>query len=134
MKEILNIPMGMACLAYDRCRRRVGRVSFMRSIGVQVTTGTRFYDDSRHMFGSGPWMISIGRNCKIATDVQFPVHDGGTTVLRKVQPDLEWAAPIDIGDDVFVDFRSIIFPEGKVGNRSIIGAESIVNRDIRTTL
>jgi acetyltransferase-like isoleucine patch superfamily enzyme len=58
------------------------------------------------------------------------IHGGGTVILRKELPDLEWTAPITIGNDVYSGIRSIILPGVKIGNRVIIGAGSIVSKDI----
>ena len=43
---------------------------------------------------------------------------------------LEFAKPITIGDDVWVGGSAVICPGVHIGNRSIIGAGSVVTRDI----
>ena len=43
---------------------------------------------------------------------------------------LEFAKPIEIGDDVWVGGGAIICPGVKIGARSVIGAGSVVTRDI----
>ena len=45
-------------------------------------------------------------------------------------PDLEWTAPIIIGNDVYIGVRTLIMPGVRIGNRVVIGAGSIVTRDI----
>lgn len=105
-------------------------VGFARSIGVRVGENVRFYGVSRAMFGSEPWMISIGNDCYITAGVQFINHDGGTLILRKEVPTLEWTAPIEIGNDVYIGVRCIILPNIKIGNRCIIGAGSIVSKNV----
>jgi acetyltransferase-like isoleucine patch superfamily enzyme len=50
--------------------------------------------------------------------------------LRKEVPDLEWTAPISIGNDVHIGLRTMIMPGVRIGNRVIIGAGSIVTKDI----
>jgi maltose O-acetyltransferase len=47
--------------------------------------------------------------------------------LRRRQ---EFAKPIDIGSDVWVGGGAIICPGVKIGSRSVIGAGSVVTRDI----
>jgi maltose O-acetyltransferase len=47
--------------------------------------------------------------------------------LRRTQ---EFARPIEIGSDVWVGGGAIICPGVKIGSRSIIGAGSVVTRDI----
>lgn len=104
--------------------------AFARSIGVNLTGRVRFYGISRWMFGSEPWLITLGDNVYITAGVQFVTHDGGTLILRKEHPDLEWTAPIVVGDDVYIGIRSIILPGVTIGNRCVIGAGSVVARDI----
>lgn len=103
---------------------------FARSIGVRINGNVTFYGINRAMFGSEPWMISIGDNVYVTAGVQFITHDGGTLILRKDFPDLEWTAPISVGDDVYIGLRSLVLPGVSIGNRSIIGAGSIVTRDV----
>lgn len=105
-------------------------IDFVRSLGVKVGENVRFYGVNRNMFGSEPWLISIGNNCYITAGVKFINHDGGTLILRKEVPNLEWTAPIEIGNDVYIGVESIILPNVKIGNRCIIGAGSIVSRSV----
>ncbi|MER7442043.1 DapH/DapD/GlmU-related protein [Micromonospora avicenniae] len=103
---------------------------FARSIGVNLNGRVRFYGISRWMFGSEPWLITLGDNVYITAGVQFVTHDGGTLILRREYPDLEWTAPIVVGDNVYIGIRSIILPGVTIGNRCVIGAGSIVATDI----
>lgn len=114
----------------DRIKSLRDPIKFARSLGVEVGENVRFYGISRAMFGSEPWLISIGNDCYITAGVQFINHDGGTLILRKEVPTLEWTAPIKIGNDVYIGIRSIVLPNVKIGNRCIIGAGSIVTKDI----
>jgi maltose O-acetyltransferase len=47
--------------------------------------------------------------------------------LRRKQ---EFAQPIEIGSDVWVGGGAIICPAVRIGSRSVIGAGSVVTRDI----
>jgi acetyltransferase-like isoleucine patch superfamily enzyme len=82
------------------------------------------------MFGSEPWLITLGDNVYITAGVQFITHDGGTLILRKDHPDLEWTAPITIGNDVYIGLRAVIMPGVNIGNRCIIGTGAVVTKDI----
>lgn len=114
----------------DRIHSGRDPVGFARSLGVRVGKNVRFYGISRGMFGSEPWMIKIGNDVYITAGVTFVTHDGGTLILRKEVSDLEWSAPISIGNDVYIGIQSIILPGVQVGNRCIIGASSVVTRDV----
>jgi acetyltransferase-like isoleucine patch superfamily enzyme len=89
-----------------------------------------FYGIDRGMFGSEPWLIWLGDNVYITAGVQFITHDGGTLILRKEIPDLEWTAPISVGNDVYLGLRALILPGVTIGNRCIIGAGAVVTKDV----
>ncbi|MBV9171192.1 MAG: acyltransferase [Chloroflexi bacterium] len=69
--------------------------------------------------------VSIGRDCKIARDVlimdtdQHPLPNG----------DLD-RAPVTIGNDVWIGARAIILKGVTIGDHAVIGAGSVVTRDI----
>jgi acetyltransferase-like isoleucine patch superfamily enzyme len=99
-------------------------IGYARSIGVTLGDNVNFYGMTSSMFGTEPWLITIGSNVYITNGCSFVTHDGGTLILRKEVPDLEWTAPITIGNDVYIGIRSIILPG------VIIGAGSVVSKDI----
>lgn len=105
-------------------------IGYARSIGVTLGNNVHFYGMPSGMFGTEPWLITIGDNVHITAGCMFVTHDGGTLILRKDVPDLEWTAPISIGSDVYIGIRSIIMPGVTIGNRVIVGAGSIVSHDI----
>jgi acetyltransferase-like isoleucine patch superfamily enzyme len=114
----------------ERNAMRRDPCGFARSLGVKVGHGGRFYGISRDMFGSEPWLITIGNNVFITSQVQFITHDGGTLPFRKDIPDLEWTAPITVGNDVFIGYRATIMPGVTIGDRCIIGACALVARSV----
>ena len=105
-------------------------VGFAKSLGVDIRGSIRFYGIDRGMFGSEPWLISFGDNVYVTAGCQFVTHDGGTLILRKEYPDLEWTAPIEVGNDVYFGVRSIVLPGVTIGDRVIIAAGSVVTKDV----
>lgn len=115
---------------YYRFLIRTNPTKFAHKVGVRLKGQLYIYDTNPGLFGSEPFMIEIGDNVHISGDCQFLTHDGSTLIFRKEIPTLEITKQIIIGNDVFIGFRTIILPGVKIGNRCVIGAGSIVNRDI----
>lgn len=92
--------------------------------GVSILSGVNF--------GSEPYLISIGAFSRISVDVIFVTHDGGTWAFRdlpKYEKVIKYGK-ICIGSHTFVGARSIIMPGVTIGDRCVIGAGSIVTKDI----
>ncbi len=87
-------------------------------------------------FGSEPYLISIGDNTTVSFDVAFVTHDAGTRVFRNLaapgskEKQTVIYGPIKVGKNCFIGCRSTILPGVTIGDNSIIGAGSVVNRDI----
>ena len=56
--------------------------------------------------------------------------DGCGRTLRPARPSREIAKPISIGSDVWVGGDAIILPGVVIGSWSVIGAGSVVTRDV----
>jgi carbonic anhydrase/acetyltransferase-like protein (isoleucine patch superfamily) len=50
--------------------------------------------------------------------------------LRDQHPDLHIYAPITVGDHVFIGMGAMVLPGVTIGSRCVIGAGSVVTRDI----
>ena len=61
-----------------------------------------------------------------AVQILTPMHPFNASLRRKQ----EFGKPVEIGSDVWVGGGALIFPGVRVGSRSIIGAGSVVTRDI----
>lgn len=103
---------------------------YARKIGVKAIGKFRVYGSSYSMFGTEPWLITLGDNVHITMDVKFICHDGGTLILRHLVPDLEITKPITVGNNVYIGVRTLILPGVSIGDNCIIGAGSIVTKDI----
>ena len=84
-------------------------------------------------FGSEPYLITIGDDTTISFDCAFVTHDAATRVIRNLpnhNKETVIYGPIKVGKNCFIGCRSVILPNVTIGDNSIIGAGSIVNRDI----
>lgn len=105
-------------------------VEYARKIGVSVGIDTRFTDNP--IFGSEPYLISIGNHCLISSQVAFITHDGATWVFREdgKYKDTFKFGKIAVGNNCFIGFRSTILSGVKIGDNSIIAAGAIVTKDV----
>lgn len=98
-------------------------VEFLRSRGVKIGENVNLLDtkiDWDHGF-----LVSIGDNVTL-TSVTVLAHDASTQIpfgLSKV-------GCVTIGNNVFVGKKAIILPNVKIGDNVIIGAGSVVSKDI----
>ena len=80
--------------------------------------------------GSEPYLISIDNHCTVAPNVRFNTHDGGVWVFTEEIPDLQKFGTIKILNNCFIGMNSIIMANVTIGPNSIVGAGSIVTKDI----
>jgi len=72
--------------------------------------------------------VTIGEYSQFGSGVQIltPLHPLDAGLRRKE----EYGAPVTIGSDVWVGSGALILPGVTIGSRTIIGAGSVVTRDI----
>ena len=75
--------------------------------------------------------ISIGDDCLIASNCKFIDHDHGFSVVNKpIRLQEPKISPIIIEDNVWIGTGCIILKGVTIGSGSIIGAGSLVNRNV----
>lgn len=102
---------------------------FFCDYGSNIRLGdTVFFNFNCVILDSGPPVI-IGSHVMFGPAVQIyaATHPMNATMRRK---GLEFGKPVEIGDDVWVGGGAIICPGVKIGARAVIGAGSVVTRDI----
>lgn len=104
--------------------------AFAKKMGVNVKGKLFIYGATPGMFGSEPWMITLGDNVHIVGGTNFINHDGGVLVLRHKFPKLEITKPIVVGDNVYMGMNCTVMPGVTIGNNVIVGACSLINKDI----
>jgi len=89
-----------------------------RKLGFKIGEGTRVNGKLDTHGGQ----ISIGSYCVIGSDVYIITH----CPIRSISTNLT----VTIGNDVWIGFRALILPGVTIGNRVIVGANSVVTKDV----
>lgn len=99
--------------------------------GAMITIGehTRIHGSCLHAYGS----IRIGRRCLIGANCQIFDGSGHNLNFDDVENRLNTngdCRAIEIEDDVWIGINSIILPGVRIGRGCVIGAGSVVTRNI----
>jgi acetyltransferase-like isoleucine patch superfamily enzyme len=90
-------------------------------------------DDCRILIralSSEPWLVRIGRHCTLSIEVALVTHDGSAWLFTEEHPSVQSFGPINIGDNCFIGARAVIMPGITIGSNSVVGAGSIVTKDV----
>lgn len=105
-------------------------LQLLRKKGVSIGEGTMFFghvdiDITR------PSLIEIGKNCILTDGVRVLTHGLDWAVLKNIYGEVMGSSgKVTIEDNVFVGTDSIILKGVRIGANSIIGAGSLVAKDI----
>lgn len=112
-------------LNYTRKKKRDDYINALiergMKIGKNVEIIDAFFFDPSHCF-----LISIGDNCTICPNVRLIAHDAST----KKHLGYTKMGLINIGENCFIGDSTIVLPNVTIGLNSIIGAGSVVTKDI----
>lgn len=103
-------------------------VKYAKIVGVNIGERNRLIPPFH--FGSEPYLLTVGDDCLISSNVYFFTHDGALHVLRKDIPDAFIYRPIFIGNNVFIGSGVIILCGVSIGDNVIVGAGSVVTHDL----
>ena len=106
------------------------RIELLRREGMVIGQNCEIFSNVN--FGSEPWLIQLGDYVKITSGNIFVTHDGGVYVLRNLgwAKDADKFGRISIGNNVFFGNRCIVMPGVTIGDNVVIGAGSVVTKDI----
>ena len=101
---------------------------FMCDYGYNIEIGNNFcanhnlliLDSAKVTFGEN---VFVGPNCGFYTS-QHPLN------YKRRNRGLEWAKPINIGNNVWIGANVIVLAGVTIGENSVIGAGSIVTKDV----
>ncbi len=100
---------------------------YFQKRGYRVGNGNRIYIKK---IAGEPYLVKIGNHCTITAGVIFLTHDGGAWVFREGNQDLNVFGKIEVKDNCFIGVSSIILPNVTIGPNSVVGAGSVVTRDV----
>ena len=101
---------------------------FFCDYGSNTSIGDRFYANTGCVFlDSAP--VTIGDRVLFGPAVQLLAATHPLEAELRAQG-LEYAEPISIGDDVWLGGGAIVLPGVTIGDRAIVGAGSVVTRDV----
>jgi len=89
-----------------------------------IGAGTRIYRSN--LDGIFPHLLHIGKNCIVAPEAMILTHDASYYLFTGEYR----VAPVHIGDNCFIGYGVVIMPGVTIGNKVIIGAGSVVTRDL----
>ena len=106
--------------------------------GVEIGRGGCFGPNSNVYIGSNVGIfertiinpsdeVYIGDNVGIGGEVMIWTHGAWLDVMQGFPADF---GPVKIGNDVWLPARSIVLPNVEIGNNTVIGIGSIINRNI----
>lgn len=101
-------------------------------MGVKVGKGSKIAA-SVEIDMSAPELITIGKNVWVTRGVMLLCHQRDLSFYEVGKPVMDCPlkfAPINIKDGVHVGIGSIIMPGVTIGEGAVIGAGSVVTRDI----
>lgn len=101
---------------------------FYCDYGSNISIGNNFYTNHNCVILDGA-KVSFGDNVFIAPNCVFSTAGHAIDAVQRANG-LEIALPITVGDNVWIGANVSVLPGVTIGNNSIIGAGSVVNKDI----
>ena len=114
------------------CKGGYRRAQFLKKKRYFKSIGEHCYLQPWN-FGTEPHLISFGNDVHVASGVKFINHDITALMFRYMDNNdsiPERKGKIEIGNNVFIGSNSVILYDVKIEDNVIIGAGSLVNRNI----
>ncbi len=134
LQHLLHVAQQEAVAFWQRyVRYRGNRVAYLRHIGVRIGEGCDILNGIKD-FGTEPWLIELGNRVTLTHGVTLITHDGASRLFRQSVPgSSRWGnrfGTIRILDNSFIGVNTIIMPGVQIGPHSIVGAGSVVTKDV----
>ena len=100
----------------------------MCDYGYHIEIGENFYANHNLMILDGN-KVKFGDNVFIAPNCAFYTA-GHPLDAEQRNKGLEYAKPIEIGNNVWIGGNVVVLPGVKIGDNCVIGAGSVVTKDV----
>ncbi len=112
---------------------RGNTIKYLRTQGVKIGDNCQILNRPLN-YGSEPWLVEIGNKVTITNGVFLITHDASSRLFRDTLPESSSFGnrygSIRIFDNCFIGVNTIILPGVTIGPNSIVGAGSVVNKDV----
>src|SRR5262249_23938579 len=112
---------------------RGDKASYLRHLGARIGQHCDILTAMKN-FGTEPWLIELGDRVTITSGVVLLTHDGASRLFRHRVPGASpWGnrfGTIQIRENCFIGSHTIIMPGVTIGPNSIVGAGSVVTKDV----
>jgi acetyltransferase-like isoleucine patch superfamily enzyme len=130
MKRLFGAMLQLA--VYLICFRG-DKIKYLRHLGMRIGARCRVRNSVSSY--AEPWLIEIGDHVAVASGVLFITHDGATRLFRDASPIYNAKfgnlyGTIRIHPNCVIGSNAIILPRVSIGPNSIVGAGSVVTRDV----
>lgn len=109
------------------------KVEYLRQQGSQIGEKTRLLCGIES-FGTEPYMVKVGKDCLLSSNISFLTHDGGIKVLNSLKyfgdVAMDKVGAITVGDNCFIGNSAKIMPGVTIGDNVIVGTGAIVTKDV----
>ena len=122
--------MGIFKRFYNKILFKRNPCKWAEKQGVTVGKNVRFTGNIN--FGSEPYLVTLGNHVCIA-GAEFITHDGSVWVIRGMNPnigELVGYGRIIVKDNVFIGKNTTILRGVTIGENTIVGACSLVNKSL----
>lgn len=121
-------------LKYKKANRTsTGRVEYLRAQGCKIGKKTRLLCGIGS-FGTEPYLVEIGEDCLLSSQLSFFTHDGGVKVLNSLNyfdgKAMDKVGKIVVGNNCFIGHGAKLMPGVTIGDNVIVGACAIVTKDV----
>ena len=132
MEKEIDVKKFIKKLVYREKYSSETYIEFLRKKGCLIGEGTKIYSPKRVCIDiTRPWLIEIGENVQITENVTILTHGYDWSVIKGKYGEICGSSgKVKIGNNVFIGMKTTILKGVTIGDNVIIGANSLVNKDV----